>query len=405
MALDSQGTAPDARSDRPSPELNPLLNPTLGRNLSRWARVYFENPPASRERAVVELLRELEARPGSTDLVPSVDSTDMREASTPRPASTLVSCWKCGHPRESTERFCGMCGSLLQFDQTSSEQQIPQAPPANAALRDGQEDSQPVTAAEPVFPTLTLFPNLYGTQQEPPMDSNGSSDIQWLRAKNLTAAQSPASRRRVWYLLAAFGVVLTGVSLNIQLRPGHHSPSGHGEPAELPAPPDPRPASQLQTGSSSSASAETASQNSGAASRLLPKPSAAPGLARSALDVIRKTGKIESLPATPTGAQSATVNAASEANSANGSIELAMAEDYLMGKNTSRNSEEAAKLLWKAVAKENTTAALLLSDLYKAGDGVPKSCDQARLLLTAAARKNVAEATARLRALETSGCP
>lgn len=237
------------------------------------------------------------------------------------------------------------------------------------------------------------------------MDSNGSSDIQWLRQKNLTAAQSSASRRRVGYLLAAFGAVLAGVLYYTQLRPRDHHASSHREPAALPAAPEPRPTNQLQTESSNSASADSASQNSGASGRLLPKPSAAPGLARSARDVISKTGKIESLSATPAGVHSATVNAGSEANSANGSIELAMAEDYLMGKSTSRNSQEAAKLLWKAVAKENTTAALLLSDLYKAGDGVPKSCDQARLLLTAAARKNVAEATARLRALETSGCP
>jgi TPR repeat protein len=47
---------------------------------------------------------------------------------------------------------------------------------------------------------------------------------------------------------------------------------------------------------------------------------------------------------------------------------------------------------------------LLLSDLYAKGDGVPKSCDQARLLLTVAARKGQAEAASRLQSLNAGGC-
>jgi TPR repeat protein len=64
----------------------------------------------------------------------------------------------------------------------------------------------------------------------------------------------------------------------------------------------------------------------------------------------------------------------------------------------------AAKFLWKAVGKENPSAILLLSDMYLIGDGVPKSCDQARLLLTAATRKGVPQAAQKLRNLLRSGC-
>jgi TPR repeat protein len=92
-------------------------------------------------------------------------------------------------------------------------------------------------------------------------------------------------------------------------------------------------------------------------------------------------------------------------NSANGAAELAMAEDFLNGKTHPRNSEEAAKYLWRAVGKENPTAILLLSDMYQVGDGVPKSCDQARLLLSAAAKKGVPQAADKLRDLLRSGCP
>jgi len=69
-----------------------------------------------------------------------------------------------------------------------------------------------------------------------------------------------------------------------------------------------------------------------------------------------------------------------------------------------RDSSEAAKLLWKAVGKQNATAALLLSGLYLHGDGVPRSCDQARLLLVAAARRGAPQAAQQLRDLESQGC-
>ena len=52
----------------------------------------------------------------------------------------------------------------------------------------------------------------------------------------------------------------------------------------------------------------------------------------------------------------------------------------------------------------NAAAALLLSDLYVTGDGVPRNCDQARLLLDAAARKGVPGAGERIRDLPNLGC-
>ena len=82
-----------------------------------------------------------------------------------------------------------------------------------------------------------------------------------------------------------------------------------------------------------------------------------------------------------------------------------MAKSILSGNGgKERNSEEAASWLWKAVAKQNAEATDLLATLYLEGDGVPKNCDQARLLLDAAARKGVKDAAARLQHLPASGC-
>jgi TPR repeat protein len=87
-----------------------------------------------------------------------------------------------------------------------------------------------------------------------------------------------------------------------------------------------------------------------------------------------------------------------------GTQELLLAERYLEGKGTTPDPAAAARWLWKAVGKDNPRAALMLADLYAHGDGVSKSCDQARVLLGVAVGKGVSEAGPRLRNLETNGC-
>ena len=94
-----------------------------------------------------------------------------------------------------------------------------------------------------------------------------------------------------------------------------------------------------------------------------------------------------------------------QASAVGGSRELAIAEGYLNGTNgQQRNSAEAAQWLWKAVEKRNTTATMLLSDLYLKGNGVPKNCDQAHVLLDAAASRGVRDAAEHLRNLKAYGC-
>jgi TPR repeat protein len=88
-----------------------------------------------------------------------------------------------------------------------------------------------------------------------------------------------------------------------------------------------------------------------------------------------------------------------------GSQELAVAQSYLKGRHGApRDSTEAVKWLWRSVAKQNSTATLLLSDFYLRGDGVSKSCDQAHVLLDAAARKGMVGAGERIRNLQAYGC-
>ena len=59
-----------------------------------------------------------------------------------------------------------------------------------------------------------------------------------------------------------------------------------------------------------------------------------------------------------------------------GSEELAMARDYLNGADGKEQSPtQAVPWLWKAVAKRNAVATVLLAGMYLRGDGVPRNCD------------------------------
>lgn len=94
----------------------------------------------------------------------------------------------------------------------------------------------------------------------------------------------------------------------------------------------------------------------------------------------------------------------SEQNQETGQTQLAAAQALLRGDDGSRDSAKAAKLLWSAVGNGNSTAEVLLADLYLLGDGVPKSCEQGRVLLTAAARNGDTGAQEKLDELNTNGC-
>jgi hypothetical protein len=85
-----------------------------------------------------------------------------------------------------------------------------------------------------------------------------------------------------------------------------------------------------------------------------------------------------------------------------GQPELDTARQFL--ESGTPNTKEAAKWLWMSVEKGNPAAEILLADLFARGDGVTKSCSQARVLLAAAIKHGDSEAIRKLRALDASGC-
>jgi hypothetical protein len=409
----------------PNPELNPLLNPTLGNNLGRWAQVYFTSPPEKREEAVLELLHELEAEAGSNGVVRSDPTADPAwlhslEGAHLNPALT---CAECGHRNAPQQRFCGMCGSRLVF----SDPPIDSEPSNNFGHVNQTEEASPhpgsPSAPIPSFGTISLFATAPTGRES---DTSGS-EVQWLQEKSFDSGLAGDSERSsaTKYLVTALGLMLLGVLFYAQWKPqtshpaaanpasanAHSAAANHqsqNQPSGAPAP-----GSAAQPASQPPATAEAVPQGSAPQNGTAPQsavqvttretarndqnppatnaPAPAPPAAKTEPAPVRNASPLESdAPDSPSGA---------------GEAELAEAEGYLTGKYGSRNSSEAARYLWKAVSKENPTAILLLSDLYLAGDGVPKSCDQARLLLRAAARKNVAAAAHKLRELQQTGCP
>lgn len=78
------------------------------------------------------------------------------------------------------------------------------------------------------------------------------------------------------------------------------------------------------------------------------------------------------------------------------------ADEMLKAKNASDSAASAA-WLWKATAKGNPEAPVQLADMYIKGNGVPRSCEQAVVLLKTAAEKENALARNRLASMYATG--
>jgi len=303
----------------PRPELNPMLNPLLGQNLGRWAEVYFTSAPEDRDRAVEDLLKELET-----------------------------------HQAEAE-------GDLE--NQTDEETSVSVPPVLLESVPAGEQESAPLPSAD------SIRRQLWSGDKEP---------RRWHRFYSRFAA----APRRHYVLGGALFAVAAILILIYTVWNGSpsHSP---GSPAQQVHAPSPEPASSSEP-----------NRPTGNSRDRLGQPSQTRPQARGAAPAG------SSPPSPPEAkAQPAIVS------SATGAEELAQAKSYLNGSSgKTRDSSEAAKWLWKAVAKQNAEAADLLATLYLTGDGVTKNCDQARVLLDAAVRKGSPAAAERLTHIPEFGC-
>jgi hypothetical protein len=409
-----QEKTPDP-TELPNPELNPLLNPTLGRNLGRWAEVYFTSPPEKREEAVGELLRELRENPAAaaTEAEFAPDDLSLKQAVAALEARAYqknsevlttttsgVQCAECGHRHPAAQRFCGMCGAPLATDELDP-QDYAQQPVATVARRE----------PDPVYHTSIFGLDTSAPATQPSL-SDGA-DINWLREKNLAGGgEGSSGARKLLAALLAMGAI--GILIYAQSRPStrpsptaattatpktENAPQPHPSQETSSAPPASQTASSAPAPANLAANANSVADHSTPAAPAPKQTPLPPEKAAVPTPAAERAPEAKAASATTPRSQPATADASA------GAEDFALATEYLNGKRGPRDSAEAAKFLWKAVGKENPSAILLLSDMYLVGDGVPKSCDQARLLLNAAVRKNVPHAAMKLRNLQTAGCP
>jgi hypothetical protein len=380
----------------PDPELNPLLNPLLAAHMGRWAEVYFTNPPEKREQAVSDLLRELENVPPESASLPVANGsaggkTHHSESphSSPATLDLVLTCSVCAYNNPAEQRFCGMCAAPLQV---SPNARVPQV--AEAAPNPGASWCERALGSNSVEDALD--PAVRSTVSGAGGDVRG---LTWLLPeKNLprSGVKSRHSRYRKPLYVAVVLATLLAI-LGYMAWRGKEARTSAAAPRSAPARaiPTAQPAPSTSAGPlSATASALPTSTPPASTVQNRSQPEATSGKDRAPDS--RPAARI-----TPVVSSSSAIAAPRQS----GAQELATAEKYLNGTlGVTRDSGEAAQWLWKAVRKRNLEATLVLSDLYLRGDGVPKSCDQARLLLDAAARKGERAAAERLRNLQAFGC-
>jgi len=405
--------------------------------MGRWAEVYFTSPPEKREQAVLELLRELQGEnsPHEDGIARSPSSVhrpapELGTAPAPqiaRDQQPLVRCPACGQENPATHRFCGMCGKpatehgaldarqvadLHVTDHYVMDPYIAHPPSADLHVSDLH------VADVHVSPVHTQDPPRYGlaaqaennesdfvavedavfkpsSTHEPPL-FRSSRDLDYRADHNDEIFSYPSGSRsyRV-YVGIALAIVIFALaymawrSMQATSQTAHVEPQAPPTVTTQPATPPPTISAKPDTPD------ETPPGSQEAAVPPNTEPATGKAEPRTRETKAANTARTQTSPTSPR----------SETLAGNGAEELATAQNYLNGANgQQRNRAEAAKWLWRAMAKHNADATILLSDLYLRGDGVSKNCDQARVLLDSAARGGSKDAAERLRHLQAFGC-
>jgi hypothetical protein len=398
-------------STLPDPELNPLSNPLLAANLGRWAEVYFTNPPEKRTQAVSALLKVLETEAATKSAAGSESAASAHEKTNPSTPPEMITerskghatlaCNTCGHLNDRGKKFCVMCGSSLAGSQEAGviEDRITEeVQPNNQENIDREEDSTKefsrenidaaydhestagMNAADPII----AFGDERRQQPDEARYSRRVIDEDELDLPHFAREPEPVPYRHRLYIGLVIAALLGGLIYLARNRTDVFS-GNQESPASRTMPAAPQPAPEASEPASRAAAPLPVEK----AETPAPPPAPVPG----AQEVPQNAKQMR--------AQPKPLSANTEiAQNGNSSAETAEAQKYL----NQRDGRDAAPWLWKAVAKGNGGATVILADLYLRGDGVPKNCDQGRLLLDIAAKKGAKGAAEQLRNLQAFGC-
>ena len=397
------------RGDIPNPELNPMTNPTLGRNLGRWAEVYFTTPAEQREQAVSELLRELQqderehpdlVMESEDDSLPlpepetashiaaleaAVRHLEEPPLSVPKDEISTDICPVCQHLNPPDQWYCGMCGYRLKG-------------PANGHSTQGRPlDANPVprpSALPRQFEQRTVLPS-FDVEPIRHFETQTVRDVDHSPLWPLHVEEESRSRSKVIALVVL--VALAGGAFLYQRRsaqpaaprsslssqPISSAPAPVSEPSPADAPPQRTADVQRPMDRESTKIAQKDAPAD--------VPEAVPKSAATSAGLDSRSPELTQAPVSKPGLLPDS-----------GNEELSRAR--LLLASATPDSAQASVWLWKAVGKNNVPAVLLLADLYERGEGVTRNCDQARILLTAALKRGSTEAGQKLRELQNSGC-
>lgn len=382
-------------STLPDTELNPLLNPLLAENLGRWAEVYFTSPPENRAQAVSALLSELRKGSPAASISVQVTQDEKRHQrpeteNVPDSPSTAAEspliCSVCGHNNSAAQKFCGMCGAPLH---PSPEGYPSQAIDDETISASRSGESEPSLANDLEHAVSSVTTDRGDDAQESPWTVPGRS----LPSFSFASEPEPVPYRYRIYVGGLLAVVLV-LLLYMAWRGTRTSGSASSQPAaarEIPPAPPAEPTDSPRPTTTESAP------------RTANPPDSPVPIEERARENSRQNQTATGRAASPHATIAA--NSSAPTGEQSGAQDFATAQKYLSGApGAARDSREASLWLWKAVSKGNLAATVALSDLYLRGDGVPKSCDQGRLLLDAAARKGGKGAAERLRNLQAFGC-
>jgi len=331
----------------------------------------------------------------------------------------LIGCESCGHKNVPQQRFCGMCGApvaspseALPF--TNSEPISSSTWGKSEATLGNTQERQAVSAGE-TTPDAEIHTEHYAENYRLPGSQPWTASEQGpAEFSVLSDYQSEPVHHSYRIYVGLMVAILLGLLVYMTWRSNTAFWSSGTAPSELPRA-VPAPSSEPPLAAEPSTATRTPAAATARPASKTNGPATAP--TASAAESQNPTGGTQEKNQTADGRaaerrakqqpapRAGFATSGSLTDEQNGSEELAAAEKYLnAGPGTARDSRQAATWLWKAVAKQNLTATLLLSDLYLRGDGVTKSCDQAHLLLDAAARKGASAAGERLRNLQAFGC-
>ncbi len=369
-----------AESSEPSPaDLNPLVNPLLGKYLGRWAEAFYTAPPQHREQAVLALLHVLEAEEAGG------------VAPKPVPPQIPIGICRCGQENSLWRPYCANCGAALGRENERAgvtaevlpvavetaplEDPVPDLPPrtelllADHAAEVGRGDEEtPVSEVRPHVTEAALTE----AASEAAIDSDAVPTLQ-VQPLHVPTLLVPTATNR-WWPIGVVVLLLALAAIPAYLHWQSRSPESPHKTA----------------GAASQSSAQvvaTTPPPARAQPATLPEEKELPPR-KVASSARRAVVQASPQPIAP-----------KPLDTKPGAAELIQAQQ-LLAEPSQANSAQAATLLWQSVKQENVGALMTLADLYQRGDGVQKSCMQARVLLTAASRRGSVPATQKLRTLD-----